>query len=516
MSPLVRRVLFLLCLVVAALVAPAAIAQPSIPDPPADVEESVPEDVEENAPDGDSDGEAAPSLPDAGEPDLPEAPRLPEAVDEPDSEDRSTSADQNPPSGANDPCDTEDKRTPVVLVHGTFETARSSWSALTPVLEAAGYCVFTIDYGKNGRGFQGTQEIEDSAAELKSFIEGPDGPEDPNKPEEGKRPGGVLEESDTGQVSIVGHSQGGLMPRYYVKELGGKDVVDDMIGLNSSNHGTDVAGARLAEDFGECPACRQQTPYQFSGDGNDFTEDLNRGDETPGEVSYTQIASRFDEIVLPYFSTFLADKRSEDGNEPPANGNLTAELDGDRTTNVCLQDMFPNNTTEHQATQFDPQTFSVVLDALGQDGPADKVPAAQQDQVCAVLGQERLGGGDRGADENGGRDGNGRDDGNGSGNDGQGPAGPAPFQPVFSAEAFALAQCMSLDLGRNFRGIANLGSFGRCMSATVDVLTSGTTPAAGCRKQRLSTVRGKKRRSDFRACVLAASRAVVARRLAGF
>lgn len=493
MSPLVRRVLFLLCLVVAALVAPAAIAQPSIPDPPADVEESVPEDVEENAPDGDSDGEAAPSLP--------EAPRLPKAVDEPDSEDRSTSADQNPPPGANDPCDTDDKRTPVVLVHGTFETARSSWSALTPVLEAAGYCVFTIDYGKNERGFQGTEEIEDSAAELQDFIEGKDG---------------VLEQTGADQVSIVGHSQGGLMPRYYVKELDGEDVVDDMIGLNSSNHGTDVAGARLAEDFGECPACRQQTPYQFSSDGNDFTEDLNRGDETPGEVSYTQIASRFDEIVLPYFSTFLADKRSEDGNEPPANGNLTAELDGDRTTNVCLQDMFPNNTTEHQATQFDPQTFSVVLDALGQDGPADKVPAAQQDQVCAVLGQERLGGGDRGADENGGRDGNGRDDGNGSGNDGQGPAGPAPFQPVFSAEAFALAQCMSLDLGRNFRGIANLGSFGRCMSATVDVLTSGTTPAAGCRKQRLSTVRGEKRRSDFRACVLAASRASVARRLAGF
>ncbi|MBA2429493.1 MAG: alpha/beta fold hydrolase, partial [Thermoleophilaceae bacterium] len=291
MSPLVRRVLFLLCLVVAALVAPAAIAQPSIPDPPADVEESVPEDVEENAPDGDSDGEAAPSLPDAGEPDLPEAPRLPEAVDEPDSEDRSTSADQNPPPGANDPCGTQDNGTPVVLVHGTFETARSSWSALTPVLEAAGYCVFTIDYGKNERGFQGTEEIEDSAAELQDFIEGPEG-------EDGERSRGVLDESKTGKVSIVGHSQGGLMPRYYIRELGGEDKVDDLVGLNSSNHGTDVAGAR-PEDFGECPACRQQTPYQFSGDGNDFTEDLNRGDETPGDVSYTQIASRFDEIVLP-------------------------------------------------------------------------------------------------------------------------------------------------------------------------------------------------------------------------
>lgn len=179
--------------------------------------------------------------------------------------------------------------------------------------------------------------------------------------------------------------------------------------------------------------------------------------------------------------------------------------------------MFPNNTTDHQATQFDPQTFTVVLNALGQDGPADKVPAAQQDKVCAVLGQERLGAGGTGDNgtENGGRDGNGRGNRRGNVGGGSGPA-PAPFRPVFSAEAFAYAQCMSLDLGASFRGIANLGRLGRCMAATVDVLASGTTPAAGCRKQRLSTVRGEKRRSDFRACVLAASRASVARRLAGF
>lgn len=284
MSRLVRRALFLLCLVLAALIAPAAIAQPSIPDLPGDVDDRVPEDVDENAPDEGSHGDGAPSLPDAGEPDLPEAPRLPEAVNEPDSEDRSTMADQNPPPGANDPCDVEDEDIPVVLVHGTFETARSSWTALTPVLEAAGYCVFTIDYGENKRGMQGTQKIEDSAAELKSFIEGE---------------GGVLKRTGADQVSIVGHSQGGLMPRYYVKELGGEGVVDDLVGLNSSNHGTDTPGAPPAGDIGDCPACDQQFPYQFSDDGNEFTEGLNTGDETPGSVSYTQIASRFDEIILP-------------------------------------------------------------------------------------------------------------------------------------------------------------------------------------------------------------------------
>ena len=37
---------------------------------------------------------------------------------------------------------------------------------------------------------------------------------------------------------MVGHSQGGMMPRYYIKFLGGADKVDDLVGLAPSNHGT--------------------------------------------------------------------------------------------------------------------------------------------------------------------------------------------------------------------------------------------------------------------------------------
>ena len=41
---------------------------------------------------------------------------------------------------------------------------------------------------------------------------------------------------------MVGHSQGGMMPRYYIKFLGGAEVVDDLVGLAPSNHGTSSTG----------------------------------------------------------------------------------------------------------------------------------------------------------------------------------------------------------------------------------------------------------------------------------
>ena len=43
-------------------------------------------------------------------------------------------------------------------------------------------------------------------------------------------------------MSLVGHSQGGMMPRYYLKFLGGVGKVDDLVGLVPSNHGTDDTG----------------------------------------------------------------------------------------------------------------------------------------------------------------------------------------------------------------------------------------------------------------------------------
>ena len=208
---------------------------------------------------------------------------------------------------------------PVVLVHGTFADSAGSWNLVAPALEQQGYCVFEIDYGNNATG-----EIAASAAQLRDFVDH------------------VLAATGAATVSIVGHSQGGMMPRYYIKNLGGDTKVDDLVGLAPSNHGTTNQGAQWAS---WCAACQEQEA------GSPFLTALNSGDESPGAVSYTQIETRYDEVVTPYTSAFLA---------PDAG-----------VTNVLLQDKCPPDVSDHLGIGHDPIALAWVEDALGRPGPAD-------------------------------------------------------------------------------------------------------------------------------------------------
>ncbi|HEX6874708.1 MAG TPA: alpha/beta fold hydrolase [Nocardioidaceae bacterium] len=224
------------------------------------------------------------------------------------------------PVGANDwTCrPTADRPYPAVMVHGTFGDRSSLLDALSSSLKADGYCVFSLDYGDRATG-----PIEDSAAELAGFVDQ------------------VLTATGAARVEMVGHSQGGMMPRYYIKYLGGDGRVEDLVGLSPSNHGTTVADA-----FGTpgCAACEQQMA------GSAFLQDLNNPDETPGDVDYTQVVTRYDEVVVPYTSGFLS---------------------GDRSTNITLQDYCPADTADHVGIPMDRQAIAWVLEAFGHPGPAD-------------------------------------------------------------------------------------------------------------------------------------------------
>jgi triacylglycerol lipase len=142
---------------------------------------------------------------------------------------------------------------PVVLVHGTLGNMQVSWNAIAPALERLGYCVFALDYG-NGptNGVNGVGDIPTSARQLQTFVNV------------------VLNKTHSPKVSIVGHSQGGMMPRYYAKFLGGAAKIDDLVGLSPSSHGTTNPAALPAGPF--CPACAQQAV------GSDFLKHLNAGD----------------------------------------------------------------------------------------------------------------------------------------------------------------------------------------------------------------------------------------------
>ncbi|MGN6872549.1 MAG: esterase/lipase family protein [Solirubrobacteraceae bacterium] len=226
---------------------------------------------------------------------------------------------------------------PVILVHGTFGDMSDSWQALSPLLFNNGYCVFALNYGSyNGSGAVGiyaTGPIEKSALQLKAFV---------NR---------VLGATGATKVDVVGHSQGGMMPRYYIKHLGGASTVHTLVGLAPSNHGTTLNGIfTLAGYFPgsdafltDCPACQEQEA------GSPFITSLNAGGETNPNVNYTVIESANDEVVTPYTSAFLA---------PASN-----------VTNILLQDQCSLDQGEHLSMPYDHIADADVLTALDPANP---------------------------------------------------------------------------------------------------------------------------------------------------
>jgi triacylglycerol lipase len=210
---------------------------------------------------------------------------------------------------------------PIVLVHGTF--AATDWELIGPALARDGYCVFTFSYGEGGTG-----EIARSARRLQVFADH------------------LLARTRARKISIIGHSEGGLMPRYYVRFLGGAAKVDDLIGLAPSNHGTEnplgLSGAALG-----CTACAEQLAF-----GSPFLDKLNAGDEAPGPVDYTSIETGLDQVVLPYTSAFLRGPSS-------------------RVTNVTLQRACSGDLAGHLDVPTDPVAVQWVANALSRNGPAD-------------------------------------------------------------------------------------------------------------------------------------------------
>ncbi|GGL09212.1 MULTISPECIES: esterase/lipase family protein [Streptomyces aurantiacus group] len=233
---------------------------------------------------------------------------------------------------------------PVVLVHGTFGNSVDNWPALAPYLKKRGYCVFSLDYGQlpGVPLFHGLGPIDKSAEQLRAFVDK------------------VLAATGAAETDLVGHSQGGLMPRYYLKFLGGAAKVNALVGLGPSNHGTTLNGlTNLLPYFpGVGDLLSKATPSLAEQTvGSAFLAKLNAGGDTVPGVDYTVIATKYDEVVTPYRSQFL---------------------DGPNVRNVLLQDLCATNLSEHVALGlFDRIAHHEVANALD--------PAHAKPTTCASV-----------------------------------------------------------------------------------------------------------------------------------
>ncbi len=239
---------------------------------------------------------------------------------------------------------------PVVLVHGTFANQHDNWNALAPLLVNNDYCVFTFNYGGPPAlgTIYGLGEISASAAELAAFVDR------------------VRATTGTAQVDLVGHSQGGLMPHYYIKNLGGAAEVHSFVALAPANRGSALGDLSKLADYipgvgalvlqgleNVCPACVQQEA------GSDFLTALWNGGITVPSVNYTVISSIYDEVVVPWSSQ---------------------QLSGSNVRNIVIQDQCPIDFDGHAGLAYDHIALQEVLNALD--------PAHAKRALCTYIAFE--------------------------------------------------------------------------------------------------------------------------------
>ncbi|MFF1557720.1 esterase/lipase family protein [Streptomyces sp. NPDC058279] len=204
---------------------------------------------------------------------------------------------------------------PVVLVHGTLGNSVDNWLGFAPYLVHRGYCVYSLDYGQlPGQSFfNGLGPIDKSAVQLGTFVDR------------------VLASTGAAKTDIVGHSQGGMMPRQYLKFLGGAAKVGALVGLAPDNHGTTLSGlTQLLPYFPGAEDLISSTTPGLADQiaGSPFVTKLNAGGDTVPGVAYTVITTKYDEVVTPYTSGFLS---------------------GSNVRNVVLQDLCALDLSEHVA-----------------------------------------------------------------------------------------------------------------------------------------------------------------------
>ncbi len=226
---------------------------------------------------------------------------------------------------------------PVVLVHGLLATLGSNWQTMAPLLKNNGFCVFGLTYGRQTGLNQvgGLKPMPESAEQLAAFVDK------------------VLAATDTKQVDLLGHSEGTVMPRWYLSFLGGAKKVDKYVQMTPLWDGTQLAGIDTLASVGKTLGLEGTINATFAGvgcgscpqfaRGSDYLNRVNASGPAIPSVTYTGIATKYDELVIPYQSGFL--------NAP-------------NVKNILLQDVCPTDYSEHAAVAYSPTVAQLILNAL--------------------------------------------------------------------------------------------------------------------------------------------------------
>ena len=206
---------------------------------------------------------------------------------------------------------------------------------MSPVIKNAGYCVFAPNYGKYpGAPYPisligAVGGLERSTRELADFTDR------------------VLAATGASKVSFVGHSQGTLIPALYLKSGGGAGKVTAAVAVGPALAGSPVPfrdsldTAGIPESVLDLPNAFCQGCFDTDPSGPLMKAFHDGGPYVPG-THYTNIASRYDPLGPPALSL----------------------IPGDDVSNIVVQDLCPNDLSEHASMFVSPVVATLILNAL--------------------------------------------------------------------------------------------------------------------------------------------------------
>lgn len=222
------------------------------------------------------------------------------------------------PGLVNTDCQARDGRPPLVLIHGTFASARRAFSSVAPVLKAEGHCLFALNYGRPATlAANGMADINQSTQEVSAFVRS------------------VLDRTGAGKVTLIGHSQGGLLAFLVAGMPALSGHIDRIVAVAPSLHGTTRVPAALPAAY--CAACAQQaadSAFMLARRGIPLNP--------PGVRAFI-LATRQDAVVTPVAAQFL--------DEPGV-------------TNQLLQDAHPALRASHSGLMHVPEAVALIRDFL--------------------------------------------------------------------------------------------------------------------------------------------------------